>query len=367
VKLAIVCRPLSAQGGVETATAGLLGELSRRGHEIDLLTTGLREGVPGVRVRRLPVLPQPSSIRLLSFAILARRALAGRGYDIVQSHERGLRQDIYRAGEGTHQGYLAAIGRQRRARLDPHHRLLCALERRIFRLQSARHVVAIARAGKAEIERLYGTPPDRVSVVYNGVDLSRFHPENRSRFGRAVREALGVSGEAWVILFIGSGFERKGLDVLLDAVARIGDRRCRVLVAGKGEIGRYQELAARLGLGERVAWLGPRRDPERLYAAADVVALPARYEPFGNVHLEALAAGVPVLTTALAGGSEVIAQGRNGWVVASPAGEPIAEGLAALRACDPGELSQRARESANPFTYAAQADGFETLYGQLKR
>ena len=119
MKLAIVCRPLSFHGGVETATAGLMGELSRRGHAIELLTTREQGAVPGIAVRRLAVVPGPSTLRLLSFALAARRA--GAGYDIVQSHERGLRQDIYRAGEGVHRAYLAAMGRGRLP-LDPHHR-----------------------------------------------------------------------------------------------------------------------------------------------------------------------------------------------------------------------------------------------------
>ena len=205
MKLAVICRPFSFHGGVETATAGLIGELRRRGHEIDLLSTRGQGAMPGVKVRTLPTLEQPSVLRFLSFALSARRAIAGGGYDIVQSHERGLRQDIYRAGEGTHRGYLAAMGR-RGARVSPYHQVVWAVERRIFSLRYARHVVAISRAGKEEIERLYATPAERVSLVYNGVDLERFHPEQRARFGGASRDALGLGRESWVIVFVGSGF-----------------------------------------------------------------------------------------------------------------------------------------------------------------
>jgi UDP-glucose:(heptosyl)LPS alpha-1,3-glucosyltransferase len=366
MKLALVCRPFRFHGGVETATAGLMGELLRRGHTVDLLTTGDQEECPGARVRTLPVVRQPSVLRLLSFALAARRATADAAYDIVQSHERGLRQDIYRAGEGVHRAYLAAMG-QRWARLDPHHRLVCALETRIFRLRSARHVVAISRRGKAEIERLHGTPPEGLSLVYNGVDLERFHPDNRARFGRGTRDALGLGADSWVILFVGSGFERKGLGALLEGVAQLADARCRLVVAGRGDSRPYRELAGRVGFGDRTTWLGPYREVERLYAAADVVALPALYEPFGNVHLEALATGVPMLTSARAGGSELIRSGRNGWVVPVPSGEAVAEGLRALRDSGAGALAEAARASAEPYTYAAHADRFEALYRTLKR
>ena len=365
MKLAIVCRPLTFHGGVETATAALVLELSRRGHRIDFLTTGVHGDVAGARVRRLAVLPAPSVVRILSFAISAARAAARGGYDVVQSHERGLSQDIYRAGEGTHRGYLEAMGR--RPGLSLQHRLLCALERRIFRLRSARHVVAISRGGKAEIERVYGTPAERVSVVYNGVDLDRFHPDNRPRLGPDARGALGFPSRAWVVAFVGSGFERKGLGPLIDALGELGDGSWRLVVAGKGDARPYRDQAARLGVADRIAWLGPERDVARLYAAADAVALPALYEPFGNVHLEALASGIPVLTSIRAGGSEVIAQGRNGWVVPEVSAQDIAHGLAALRDGDRAEQSRAARASAEPFTRAAQADRFEALYAQLAR
>jgi UDP-glucose:(heptosyl)LPS alpha-1,3-glucosyltransferase len=170
-----------------------------------------------------------------------------------------------------------------------------------------------------------------------------------------------------VILFVGSGFERKGLGALLQALGRLDDSGAQLVVAGRGDVSQYRVLAGQLGVGNRVTWVAPRRDVEQLYAAADVVALPARYEPFGNVHLEALASGVPVLTSAQAGGSEAIVSGRNGWVVEAPTGDGIREGLQALRSGDVSRLAKAARESAEPFTYAAQADAFEALYCELKR
>ncbi|MGH7368985.1 MAG: glycosyltransferase family 4 protein, partial [Candidatus Rokuibacteriota bacterium] len=293
MRIGLICRPFSFHGGVETATAGLLVALRRAGHDVELISTRGQADLPGLVVRRVATLRHPSALRLLSFALAAQAAAGRHGYDLVQSHERGLRQDLYRAGEGCHGAYLEAMGR-RRVGVNPYHRLVLALEGRIFRLRSARHVVAISRQGKEEIERRYGTDPRRVTLVYNGVDLERFHPDNRGRHRRRTRETLGIPEGAWTVLFVGSGFERKGLGPLLEAFARGAGAGSRLVVAGKGDVPRYQGLAARLGLGDRVIWTGPRAEVERLYAAADAVALPALYEPFGNVHLEALASGLPV-------------------------------------------------------------------------
>ncbi len=365
MRVGLICRPFSFHGGVETSTAGLLGALASCGHEVELISTRRQPDVPGIAVRRVPTLRTPSELRMLSFALAARRAAARRGYDVVQSHERLLSQDLYRAGEGCHRAYLAAMGRG--AGANPYHRLVCALERRIFQLRAARHVVAIARGSKEEIERLYGTEPARVTLVYNGVDLERFHPDNRARHRKRTREGLGIAESEWMLLFVGSGFGRKGLRPLLEGFARLGDSARRLVVAGKGDVPRYRGLAARLGLADRVLWTGPVRDVERLYASADAVALPALYEPFGNVHLEALASGVPVLSSARAGGSEMVRQSQNGWVVGEPAAGPIAEGLIALRDAPAGGWVAPTRASVESFTYAAQAQGFTTLYQCLRR
>jgi UDP-glucose:(heptosyl)LPS alpha-1,3-glucosyltransferase len=364
MRVGLVCRPFSFHGGVETATAGLLLALRQAGHDVELISTRRQKSVPGLVVHRVRTLRHPSALRLLSFALAARAVSARRGYDLLQSHERLLAQDLYRAGEGCHRGYLEAMGR-RLAVIDPYHRLVLALEGRIFRLRSARHVVAISRRGKEEIEQRYGTDPGRVTLVYNGVDLERFHPDNRERFRRPTRELLRIPHEAWMVLFVGSGFARKGLGPLLEAFARGADSTSRLVVAGKGDVARYHELAVRLGVAERVLWTGPQREVERLYAAADAVALPALYEPFGNVHLEALATGVPVLSSGHAGGAEVVRSWDNGWVVAEPTAELIAEGLAALREAPPGGWAARARASAEPFTFAAQAQAFTVIYQLL--
>ncbi len=164
---------------------------------------------------------------------------------------------------------------------------------------------------------------------------------------------------------MGSGFERKGLGPLIEGLARLGDRRAGLVVAGKGDPAPYQLRADALGLGSRIHWLGPRTDVERLYAMADAVALPARYEPFGNVHLEALASGLPVLTSRRTGGAEIVDHGQNGWVVGEPDPAAVALGLEALRALDPARARTAARKAAEPFTYAAQVDAFVEIYRRL--
>ena len=326
-----------------------------------LLSPGGQQPLAGVTLHRLTLPPAPAPARVLVLALAARLAVRRGAWDAVQSHERTLSQDVYRAGEGCHRAYLAAMG-PRYHRRAAYHRLLLALERRVF--TRTPEIVAISRRGAEEIAGLYGVPAARLTVIYNGVDLERYHPDNRQRDRAAARAEAGVPAEAWLALFAGSGFERKGLMTAVEALARLGDTRVRLLVLGKGDTRPYQAMAERLGVAARVTWLGPRPDIERWYAAADALAMPTRYEPFGNVHLEALASGLPVVTTTRAGGAEVVSP-ACGEVVEPRDPAALAAALGRLRAGDRGTLAAAARAAAEPFTYARQAAEFETIYRRI--
>jgi len=363
VKLLIIARPFVFHGGVERATAGLVAALVDHGYDVHLLSPRGQADVPGVTRHRLSLPPLPPAARVLALAMNARLAVARGSWDVVQSHERTVCQDVYRAGEGCHRAYLASAERPHTRGL--YHRIVLALERRVF--ARTPHIVAIAETGRREIQALYGGVAERLAVVYNGVDLERFHPANRAKYREPARAEAGIPREAFTVLFVGSGFARKGLATALEAFAALADRGSRLVVLGKGDARPYRSAAARLGVGERVAWLGARADPERWYAAADIVVLPSRYEPFGNVHLEALASGLPVVASARAGGAEVIQDGVTGTVVDPADARAVTSAIERLRERPRAELQTAARRSAEPFTYAAQVAGFRRIYERSAR
>ena len=356
MKICLIARPFVFHGGVERATAGLVDALVARGHDVHLLSPGAQVPVAGVTLHALRVPRLPASARALVLLAVVRRAVAAGRWDVVQSHERTLGQHVYRAGEGCHRAYLASGATTRTRGL--YHLTMQALEARVF--ARTPRIVAIAARGKREIERLYGVPAARISVIYNGVDLERFHPDHAAALGPPARAEAGLPAGEHVLLFAGSGWERKGLATAIEALARLD--QAWLIVIGRGDETRYRRLAARLGVADRLCWLGLRADLERWYGAADVLVLPTRYEPFGNVHLEALASGLPVVTTTAAGGAEVVEEGRNGAVIAPADAAALATAVELLRGQNRTDLAGAARRAAEPFTYGRQACQFERLY-----
>ena len=231
--------------------------------------------------------------------------------DLLMSLERVWRCDVYRAGDGVHRAWL-----ERRAKVSgPLRRLLGALNRKhtgILRLEEALlaergagHVLANSRMVKNEIVKFYGYPEEQIDLIYNGVPLEIFLNARSRR--REQREKLRLREDEIALLFVGSGWERKGLRHAIDAMAACSNSKLRLLVAGRGNTARFKT--------ERVEFLGEISDVAALYAAADIFVLPTLYDPFSNACLEALASGLPVITTRDNGFSEIIEDGIHGSIV----------------------------------------------------
>jgi UDP-glucose:(heptosyl)LPS alpha-1,3-glucosyltransferase len=171
---------------------------------------------------------------------------------------------------------------------------------------------------KHDVMRRYGSPAEQISVIPNGVDLARFHPRHRTGASARLRQQCGFAAEHVVLLFLGTGYYRKGLDRVLEVFPALLRQRpeIRLLVVGYDtDLQRWQTRVHHRGLAAQVCFLGGRRDPEVCYGASDLYVLPTRYDPFANATLEALATGVPVITTNTNGGCEVIVPGVHGVVL----------------------------------------------------
>jgi UDP-glucose:(heptosyl)LPS alpha-1,3-glucosyltransferase len=204
--------------------------------------------------------------------------------------------------------------------LNPLHLTLLHLEKRLFRSPRLKKIIANSKRGEEEIRRHYGVLGEKIEVVYNGVDLESFHPRNVTLYRKSLRKEFRIPAEALVILFLGSGFRRKGLRGLLESIPMVKREIPQIvlMVAGRDRIQEYREQARRLGCERNVLFLGPTQRAREFYAACDLFALPTIYDPFSNACVEAMASGVPVLTTPTNGVAELIEDGKNGFIVRDP-------------------------------------------------
>jgi UDP-glucose:(heptosyl)LPS alpha-1,3-glucosyltransferase len=215
--------------------------------------------------------------------------------------------------------------------LSPFHRMMLLMERRLFTYPGLLRVIANSRQVRDEVIRHYGVDPGHIRVIVNGLDRERFHPLEAGARGEWGRR-LGAPEDREIVLFVGSGFARKGLSYLLQAFGTLKDEGCHLWVVGKGREAPYRRLAAQLGVEARVRFWGPVPETAPFYQAATVLALPTLYDPCSNVVLEALACGTPVITTEANGAAEFITPGENGVVLREPDEVTgLGEALAAFR------------------------------------
>ncbi|MCC6347211.1 MAG: glycosyltransferase family 4 protein, partial [Nitrospirales bacterium] len=311
-RLFFIKKRFSPHGGAENYLRTLMDRLKGE-FEINVLS---HAWVPteGIRFHRVPVVNAGSYLSTATFNRNACALLRELRASCTVSFERTTCQDIYRAGEGCHAEWLAIRGRTEpfykkiSFSLNPLHRLLLSLEQKLF--ATTGRIVANSGMVKGQIIRHYGVREEKITVLHNGVDLERFTPGNRERWRGEVRERLGLREGEKTVLFVGSGFRRKGLGTLLEAFALLQEPHRRLLVAGKGETEAYRELAKERGISGRVVFLGPYREIEGLYAASDLFVLPTLYDPFSNATLEAMASGLPVITSRNNGAAEIIGEGQ---------------------------------------------------------
>src|SRR6185503_5319139 len=325
MRLALTHLRHAKTGGTERYLDRLAGALAARGHDVTIVCRShVAPPHPRVRFECLHTLALGGAWRTWSFARAVERHLGAQSYDLVLGLGRTWTQDVLRLGGGCQRTYLELA---HRSTLTPRGRLLGggawkhALAVRIEEraLSDGRtHVIANSHMVRRDVRARYGIGDERVSVIHNGVDLERFHPRAKAGAGATKRRELGFAARDCVVLFLGTGYARKGLDLVLEAFPALLHARpeARLVVAGFDSArARYEARAAELGLRGRAVFVGGTLAPDSLYAAADLYVLPTRYDPFANSTLEALASGLPVLTSTTNGGAELIDAGVHGTAI----------------------------------------------------
>ena len=318
-RIALIRQKYNPAGGAERFVSRATRALVEQGADITLITRNWAQDSEQ-RVVQLTPWYLGSTWRDWSFSRAVCRHLQRTHYDLVQSHERLICCDVFRAGDGVHREWLTQRARTmtplRRLAMhvNPHHAYTLQAERQMFASPRLRAVICNSRMVKEELVRHFSLRQDQLTVVYNGVDLEEFSPLRREPWRSTQRRALGIAEETLTLLHVGSGFERKGVGTILRAMAR-ASAACHLIVVGSDKReARYKSLAAELGIASRVHFAGVQLDTKPYYAAADAFVMASLYEPFANASMEALATGLPVVTSTKSGVAEILEQGKTGYV-----------------------------------------------------
>jgi UDP-glucose:(heptosyl)LPS alpha-1,3-glucosyltransferase len=207
--------------------------------------------------------------------------------------------DLYRAGDGVHKVFLSI---EKKSKLNLLHPTYLYLERRCF--NNAKYIIANSKMVKEEIIRTYDICPNKIDIIYNGIEFKKADYEKSIH--KLSKEFL-ISTNQPIILFVGSGFKRKGVEEFLQIVAMLKTKGVKAFVVGKEKnMSYYQNISKKLNIDSQIIFTGPRTDVEDFYIISDIFLFPTHYDPFSNVVLEAMYFENAVFTTCSNGASEIL-------------------------------------------------------------
>jgi UDP-glucose:(heptosyl)LPS alpha-1,3-glucosyltransferase len=323
---------IPARGGCQTYITDLARRLAKDGHAVHLYAREWDAAALPVSTHCHRVNPPkgPRFLRPWRFAAACETALAGGRHDVTVGFDKTWGQDVLYPQGGLHvatvyhnalkfRNPVARAAARIAKRLDPAAISFSRLERKQYLGPRRPLIVANSRMVRDHFEHYYGVPTDSIRVIPNAIDPLRFAADDRPKRRLTERTVWGITPDEPVGLFVATNYRLKGLAPLLRAVATLpANRRFSLAVIGHTNVEPYRRLARRLGIGSRIRFLGYRRDPKDAYFAADFLLHPTFYDPCSLVVLEALACGLPVVTSRYNGAAELLTPPTNGLVVSDP-------------------------------------------------
>jgi UDP-glucose:(heptosyl)LPS alpha-1,3-glucosyltransferase len=326
MRIALLARRFDPEGGGTERDLMITAECLRRGgHQVAVYADQIRGEPTELTVHRIGTVWLPRTPAFIRFAVAAAPLARRQGADLVMSFARVTNADVLRSGGSAHVSYLRAVARWRggasalRMRLVPYHQIQIIVERLGFTSPKLRAALAVSELVRRDLVEQFKLPTAKVTTIYNGVDAQRFHPEPGSAAPNRIRAQSRIPLGAALVLFVGNGFARKGLGFLIDALAKLKSAPYLMVIGSDGAAPSFRRRAQRRGIADRVIFSGQQPVVAEFFNAADVLALPSLFEPFGNVALEAMACGRPALLSAQCGVAELLPDELRAYVVGNPA------------------------------------------------
>lgn len=370
MRLALVYTACHRRGGVERVVVESANHLADSGYLTTVMAS--RFGDPGdldarIQCRKVAGGRLPLGLGLRWFQRSVSDRLAAEPFDVVAGFGVQSPPGSVLWVQSVHAAWWDQCRKRRRGwtrwiqQINPFHRIVLRMEQQMFRERRYRKVVALTPAVQRDLETFYGVPAADVEVLPNGYRASEFNVGLKDRFRDEMRRRLRIPADAWVILFVANEWERKGLLPLLEALRRWRKKEVHLVAAGRLPVRRLNYLAAKAGLGDRFHCVGCRLPVNTWFGMADAFVLPTHYEAWGMVIIEALASGLPVLTSASAGAAVAIQSRINGIVLEDPSSSSeILSGLVRLRRCILSD-AQTISDSAEPYEWSRLLSRYEQI------
>jgi UDP-glucose:(heptosyl)LPS alpha-1,3-glucosyltransferase len=270
-----------------------------------------------ITYHKVPIITFPKFLTTISFAWFANRKMEKMNFDLIHSHERIFRADIFTMHSVPHRFWVREIRKKHMSLFDHG---TAWVERQMINSGGCKKYLPVSTLTKEKFLQEYAVDAGRVQIVHPGVDIDRFNRLDRQRCRQEVRRHFGLDEEDTVLLFVSMNFELKGLRHLIAALARIKatqpSAKLKLLVVGKGNEKKYGKLARERGVEGDVIFTGVwKEDIERVYLASDIFLMLSNFDTFGMVVLEAMSASLPVIISGNVGAKDLVRDGENGYVV----------------------------------------------------
>ena len=371
-RIAVVIPKYGLVGGAE----GFAAEFTERiaadpRFEVHVFANRWADSSGRIVFHQVPIVRFPNFLTTTSFAWFARREISAAGpFDLIHTHDRIFRADVYTMHGIPHRWWVREVRRKRMSLFD---RALARVEDRLVSEGGCRRFLAVSELTRKIFLGEYPIDPVRVTVVHPGIDASPYAKLDRERCRREIRGRFGIVPDEPLILFVSMNFAIKGLDHILRGLGCLRrknpEKRFRLLVIGRGDQKAYGRLARELGLGDAVVFAGAvaREKLPEFYLAGDLYAMLSRFDTFGMVVLEAMAAGLPVLISGSVGARDIVREGENGFVVENPTDpEAIAERIETMLNGDARErMGREALKTAGENSWDMAVARVLTVYEEI--
>ena len=388
MRIAVITSDVHHQAGPAKVTAALVERLCDD-HQVSVFSHNI-EGIDLSKIKhyKVPAVTRPNFLAYLTFLVCSTIILTAlsflrkRSFDIIHSagcccasstnvitshfcEKEGLRLERSNIIEMPHKSI-----RQKLKVLDHsiYRRLAAFVEGVIIGRDSPKALIVVSQSMKREFARHYGDAAKNIIVIPNGVDTLRFHPTNRLLYRDQIRQKHGVSRSDPLLMFVGGDWERKGVPHVIEALSLLLRPDVKLFIVGRGDEKFYSQLAELKLVRERITFVSGKANIWEYYAASDIFVFPTMYEPFGLVIVEAMASGLPVITSRVAGAADLIIDGVNGLLLRAPSD---VNGLAAkieLLLSNAGlrkTMGERARETAEKFSWDQVAQKTLEVYNTV--